>query len=228
MRPQFLVLAVFALSACAFGQNRGGTPLLTGAVGNAVFPAGTSANYPGVIRFTPNAVYPASGGPHLVFPGQAPKRYTGTGAGVVAVPLAYPIYVGGYSDAPQAQAPAPALQQPPATIVYPQQAPPVIVSQYGDSDEHRDAQDPDNPEPVSIDAPRQSDDQNAPDHYLIALKDHTVYSVIAYWVDGDTLHYFTSGNVHNQVSLSLVDRQLTTRLSKETGSEVKLPAEQQQ
>jgi hypothetical protein len=44
-------------------------------------------------------------------------------------------------------------------------------------------------------------------------------------VDGDTIHYFTTGNKHNQASLSLVDRDLTDRLNKETGYEVKLPPE---
>jgi hypothetical protein len=42
-------------------------------------------------------------------------------------------------------------------------------------------------------------------------------------VDGDTLHYFTSGNTHNQASVSLVDRDLTERLNKESGVEVRLP-----
>ena len=59
--------------------------------------------------------------------------------------------------------------------------------------------------------------------YLIAFKDHSVYSAVAYWVDGDTLHYFTSGNTHNQVSVSLVDRDLTERLNKDSGLEVKIP-----
>ncbi len=59
--------------------------------------------------------------------------------------------------------------------------------------------------------------------YLIAFKDHTIYSAVAYWVDGDTLHYFTSGSTHNQVSLSLVDRALTEKLNKDSGLEVKLP-----
>ena len=72
-------------------------------------------------------------------------------------------------------------------------------------------------EPLSITA----DDQAT--HYLIAFKDHTVYSAVAYWVDGDTLHYFTTGNTHNQVSLSLVDRPLTEKLNKDSGLEVKLP-----
>jgi hypothetical protein len=59
-------------------------------------------------------------------------------------------------------------------------------------------------------------------HYLIAFKDHTIYVALAYWVDGDTLHYFTSGNTHNQVSISLLDRPLTERLNKESGIDFKL------
>ena len=60
-------------------------------------------------------------------------------------------------------------------------------------------------------------------HYLIAMKDHTIYSAVAYWADGDTLHYFTSGNIHNQVSVSLIDRDLTERLNKEMGTDFRLP-----
>ncbi len=62
-----------------------------------------------------------------------------------------------------------------------------------------------------------------PAHYYIALKDHHVYLAVAYWVDGDTLHYFLPGNTHNQVSLSLVDRDLMERLNRESGVEVHLP-----
>jgi hypothetical protein len=63
-----------------------------------------------------------------------------------------------------------------------------------------------------------------PPRYLLAFLDHTVYSAVAYWVEGDTLHYFTSGNTHNQVSLSLVDRVLTERLNRESGVTLRLPA----
>ena len=62
-----------------------------------------------------------------------------------------------------------------------------------------------------------------PEHYLIAFKDHTIYAAVAYWVEGDTLHYFTAGNTHNQVSLSLVDTSLTERLNRESGVTVRLP-----
>ena len=46
---------------------------------------------------------------------------------------------------------------------------------------------------------------------------------MAYYTEGDTLHYFTSGNVHNQVSVSLVDRQLTEQLNRERNVDVRLP-----
>jgi hypothetical protein len=62
-----------------------------------------------------------------------------------------------------------------------------------------------------------------PAHYYIALKDHRVYLAVAYWVEGDTLHYFLAGNTHNQVSLSMVDRDLMKRLNRESGAEVRLP-----
>ena len=142
------------------------------------------------------------------------------------VPYAYPVYVGGGGyDNSYAQPPA-QQQQPNVTVVYPPQAPPVIVNQFSPGAEPRDIAAGDNPEPVSVYQPAdQADQQTATDHYLIALKDHTIYSAVAYWVDGDTLHYFTSGNVHNQASLSLVDRELTSRLNRESGAEVKLPAE---
>jgi endonuclease YncB( thermonuclease family) len=73
-------------------------------------------------------------------------------------------------------------------------------------------------------APPASDSSEQTPHYLIAFKDHTIYSAIAYWVDGDTLHYFTSGNTHNQASLSLIDRDLTERLNRESGVAMRLPA----
>lgn len=62
-----------------------------------------------------------------------------------------------------------------------------------------------------------------PTHYYVALKDHHVYLAVAYWVEGDTLHYFLPGNTHNQVSLSLVDRDLMDRLNRESGVVVQLP-----
>ncbi len=142
---------------------------------------------------------------------------------------------GGYYDnsyAPDQAAPPQLNQQPNATpnvtvIMPPQPVTPVIINvgpgggQYTTTTQRQ---------PAGYDAPtdRQIVDQSEPAeeplHYLIAFKDHTIYSAVAYWVDGDTLHYFTAGNTHNQVSLSLLDRTLTERLNKESGNDFKLPA----
>jgi hypothetical protein len=50
-------------------------------------------------------------------------------------------------------------------------------------------------------------------YYLIAYKDHNLYSALAYWVEGDTLHYVTTQNTHNQASLSLIDVDRTYKLN---------------
>jgi endonuclease YncB( thermonuclease family) len=80
-------------------------------------------------------------------------------------------------------------------------------------------------QPMQPDTPQtgQAAQEETADHYLFAFKDHSIYSAVAYWVDGDTLHYFTNGSTHNQASLSLLDRDLTMRLNKESGAELKLP-----
>ena len=65
--------------------------------------------------------------------------------------------------------------------------------------------------------------EDATPYYLLAFKDSSVYSAFAYWVEGDTLHYVTSDRIHNQVSLNLVDRELTDRLNRDRNMQVKLP-----
>lgn len=50
-------------------------------------------------------------------------------------------------------------------------------------------------------------------YYLIVYKDHSIHAALAYWVEGSTLHYVTTDNAHNQVSLDLVDIAASTRLN---------------
>ena len=205
------------------------TPVLTGGFGNVVYPGGTSATTPGLTRFNGNVVYPGGGGPKLLVPNANQPGRARRGSN--ALVYAYPVYVGGYGYGydPSAMEPAPApqQQQPNVTVVYPPQPAPVIINQFGSGDATQGAVHPRvyemPPEPQAEAAPETPEAT----HYLIAFKDHTIYSAIAYWVDGDTLHYFTGGNTHNQVSLSLVDRDLTMRLNKESGVDIKLPAPKQ-
>jgi hypothetical protein len=159
----------------------------------------------------------------------ASNRYGGTGQGRrhggSSGIYAYPAFIGGYgygytqpdqapSNATGNSAPAP---------------PPVVINQYfgtAPADREPQAQYSDAADSNShyYQAPA-NDEAAAPSdqYYLIAFKDHTVYSAVAYYTEGDTLHYFTSGNVHNQASLSLVDRQLTEQLNRDRNVTVRLP-----
>jgi len=149
-------------------------------------------------------------------------------AGVYSYPLFFGGYGSGYPGYGYAgDVPVDGSQQQPPniTVIYPPQPAPVIISPYAPGDGTQ----PVRPRMYDLPAPSQDDTATAPEapHFLIAFKDHTIYSASNYWVDGDTLHYFTSGNTHNQVSLSLVDRDLTLRLNKESGNDMKLPEPKQ-
>jgi hypothetical protein len=185
--------------------------------GNVVTPArpqGAAASSAGANRF--GTLIPGFG------------SYSGTGSsrrrGASGV-YAYPVYIGGYGYG-YGYAPAQPDQPVSDSGGGAQPAPPpVVINQYFGQPPAGDApppesgasnyhyyQAPANDNPVPSDA----------SYYLIAFKDHTVYSAVAYYTEGDTLHYFTSGNVHNQVSLSLVDRQLTEQLNRQRNVEVRL------
>jgi hypothetical protein len=225
----FCIALLLAGGLLAQTRTTGGTaPFVTGGFGNILYPAGTPATNPGIVRYTPNIVFPGGGGPRLVVPGSKTYPAVRNNFGTPLV-YGYPVYVGGYggydpSAYGAAQAPA-QQQQPNVTVIYPPQPAPVIINQFGPQDAPERATPQMNvyqPEPAAPAAVESAPADTAP-HYLIAFKDHTIYSAVAYWVDGDTLHYFTSGNTHNQASVALVDRALTERLNKESGNEIKLP-----
>jgi hypothetical protein len=124
----------------------------------------------------------------------------------------YPLYVGG------AYVPAYAPDYSSQSQLYSQQqysTPPVVINQYFAP--------PVPPEPVTTfyqpasERPQADDDappaQNK--YYLLAFKDHSIYSALAYWVEDKTLHYVTTLNTHNQASLDLVDLDLTKQLNQD-------------
>lgn len=140
---------------------------------------------------------------------------------VVVVPYAYPVYMGGYGyDTGSAPAPDPA-PTPDAVInqnFVPEHATPVI-QEYGDNTSADGIRVYDAPGRAPVDSSADDD----VDYYLIAFKDHSIYSAFAYWVEGETLHYVTAQRVHNQASLSLVDRELTAKLNRNHKIQVTLP-----
>lgn len=60
---------------------------------------------------------------------------------------------------------------------------------------------------------------------LIAMKDHTIYPALAYWVQGDTLNYVMVGGAVNHASISAVDRELSMKLNSERQVDFRLPPE---
>jgi hypothetical protein len=158
-------------------------------------------------------------------PGGTPSR--GVRRSPAAI-YAYPVYVPGYYDAPASQdMVAPQVQpadQPNVTVVYPQQeaARPIIIQMGADEYGQPTARRSPSPRTYVAPEPAAPEEPDTP-HYLIAFKDHSIYSTIAYWFDGDTLHYFTRGDTHNQAPVGLIDRTLTERLNRELGIDFKMP-----
>src|SRR5437016_8525205 len=155
------------------------------------------------------------------------------GDATVVVRYPYPIYMGAYGD-PSAQ------PQPNVTILmppYPDQAvPPVTINQYFVPEMARPtsreyAPGAQETVPAGQSGLRNDDADATPDRasedqvlFFIALKDSTIYTaVVAYYVEDGTLHYINYGGKHNQVSLDLVDRDLTAKLNRARQVEFRLP-----
>lgn len=156
-----------------------------------------------------------------------------SGGTTYARPYAYSFYVPNYFDsyygsdynAPYAPAYpydssafAPPLAPPPPQVAAPPAAP-VIINQYfgvpppGPYEEA--------PSQTSQSSGSLSNDPQAAaagdNYYLIAYKNHSVYTALAYWVEDKTLNYVTAGNTHNQASLDLIDLDLTKTLNQARG-----------
>ena len=128
--------------------------------------------------------------------------FLGGFGGIVAVPVFVP--VGGYGYGPQ---------QPIVIVI--QQAPP----QPQASGEQVSTQSPALYQPSVIYSYEAPQAPAAPDATkpltLLVFKDHSIYAVTDYWVEGDQLHYVTSYGAHNSVELDKLDVEFTTRLNAE-------------
>ena len=219
---RLLLIALF-LSSVSFAQ-RPGTAGRTarGNFGGSTY--GSSSGFG-------NVLFPGTGHPPGVNPN--PRRLGGPAGSRVdnnRFPglIGYPVYVGGYyggyntgygdyfNGFPQAP------QEPNVTVVNAppaQPAQPIVINQYFNSLPPQASQPSDDQalriyqhqtEPAQAAAASAASE---PRTYLIAYKDHSVYSAIAYWVEGHTLHYVTGQNTHNQSDLSLIDMEFTKKLN---------------
>ncbi len=72
-------------------------------------------------------------------------------------------------------------------------------------------------------AARRAATGDQPTIYLIALRDHTIVQALGYWMEGSTLHYVSAEHTLNQLSIDLVDRDLSQRLNDERSLDFHLP-----
>lgn len=203
--PSFALL--FPLAGIGAAQYRGSSPLRPpqiGALGRPV-PSTPRSYYPGYSNFSRRGFYRG-------------------GYGIAA----YPVFIGGlgggyysgYGDYPLGPDPSYAGQgyntpAPPAPA-----APAVVINQYFGDPSGGPRTDPSGDSGVQVysqqkqptAAPAPSAE---PRTYLIAMKDHSVFSALAYWVEDHTLHYVTPQNTHNQADLSLVDIDFTKKLNQD-------------
>lgn len=192
-----------------------------------------------------SVLYPGTGGPPRHGGGSGSILFPGTGGppgthrpgsprwSVLPPPAAhpqhnrtilvpYPVFYGGYyygydPSAPAFSQPAPGYDSGPGYA--PPPSPLVILNQN-----YR----PEVVNPVIRDytntpLPQAAAHDDQPTIYLIAMKDHTIFATVAYWVQGDMLNYVTAEGSHNRASLDLVDRELSKQLNDERHVEFKLP-----
>lgn len=216
MKSLFAVGLVAIFSAGALAQHRGGAPTLLGpsypGVGGALpivnpfsgsmpFPQRLGATIGGFPSYTGRSGYGRRGSHR--------RGYIGY-AGYGGYPMLYPVFgpLGEAYDQPPEQPAAPpvAIDQNFGPQAQPAEERPAIQSYSAPS--------PPRPEPP--------EDQPL---FFIGLTDNSVYTAVAYWVEGGTLNYITPQGRHNQVSLPLIERETTARLNRGSKFQLHLPGE---
>jgi|HubBroStandDraft_6_1064221.scaffolds.fasta_scaffold56831_2 hypothetical protein len=196
-----------------------------------------------------NVVYPGTGHAPVNPPGgiNGPHYFTG-GGGAPAVQhpqhrrssvVLVPVYYGGYSGYDQGYAGDPGQSQaadpngaPPSVVInqgyVPPQGNPVVREYPADAPPEQPSgmrlyENPSHPYGDGVARTRSADDEQ-PTLYLIAFKDHSIVQALGYWMEGGALHYVSVEHTLNQVSMDLLDRDLSQRLNDERGVQFKLPA----
>jgi hypothetical protein len=99
----------------------------------------------------------------------------------------------------------------------------IIVSNQGPPPEPA-VQPPPAPAVWNAARPAQAQSQKYEDQlFLVAMRDGTIHAVVAYWVDGMTVHYVTMDHEQKQTPLASVDRTLSERLNRERNVTFRLP-----
>jgi len=172
-----------------------------------------------------------------VAPASTLRPYRGRGGVVVAYPyyLGYPGYFGDpYPPAPYDadNYPNPGANNVDPSVV-PPSPPPIVINQYFSAGPLPPSPQgwaiqqvpPQQPQDGAVAPPPGGQPGDSLSPFAIVLKDHTIYSVVVYWVEGTTLNCLTSDNVRKRIPLAEVDRSATRELNDKQNLEVRLPPE---
>jgi hypothetical protein len=237
MRRLMPAVLFLSLTGVSFGQGHQGGSWSLGGFGNVVYPG---------MGHAPTATPPVGQfrgqqyGRGFVNPGHASHPQHGAS---VIVP--YPVYYGGYygydpsaagyaNGAGYGDDGSQSGQGLPSVVVnqnfVPPQANPQVRDYTGDQQPQQQEQSgmklyqspPSHPYADAATAQRSSS-SDQPTIYLVALRDHTIVQALGYWMEGSTLHYVSAEHTLNQLSVDLVDRDLSQRLNDERGLDFRLP-----
>jgi len=222
---RYFVLSVLFLSCLGtlFAQGHQGPYYSLGGYGNVVFP-GTGHAPPGGFTGSSYMARTGAGGAGAV---GHPQHRRST---VVLYPVLYgtgaydPSYAGDQSQAAGDPNATPSVVVNQSFV--PQQGNPVVREYDSDAPPDQPSgmrlyQNPSHPYDDSQASARRNDDE--PTLYLIAFKDHSIIQALGYWMEGGALHYVNVEHTLNQVSMDLIDRDLSQRLNDERGVQFKLP-----
>ncbi len=240
MRCVIPAVLFLSLTGAVFGQSPQVWSL--GGFGNVVYPG--TGHAPGATPPVGQFVASSHGGGYsrgFSNPGRASHpQHSGT----VIVP--YPVYYGGYYGTGYGYDPSAAGYAPgnsddgsqgygpgvPSVVINQSFVPPQANPQVRDYTGDQAPQDQSSglrlyqapPSHPYADAQAQrSANSGQPTIYLIAFRDHTIVQALGYWMEGSTLHYVSAEQTLNQVSIDLVDRDLSQRLNDERGIDFRLP-----
>jgi len=220
------LVAVFSACALAQHQQRGaGAPPLLGpsypGVGGALPIVGGAVTvvnpFSGSVPFGQRLAGTISGFPPYTGAASGSGRRRRQGyVGFGGYPMFYPTFgpLGTSYDQPAYDQPA----GPPDQTANP----PVVINQnFGPASQSGEER-PTIQSYSAPSAPRPEPSEDQP-LFFIGLTDDSVYTAVAYWVEGGTLNYITPQGRHNQVSLSLIDRETTARLNRGSKFQLHLP-----
>lgn len=238
-------LALWMMTAAALplaAQQRGmyggvSTGKIVGSFDSTGFAAGLGATVSSLPQT--NRVIPLRRPGIYASPGRGPRGgYGGGGHGrAVVVPYGIPYgFVGsgygvgypGYDAAVPAQGMAEPVAQSPAVIINQYYSPEVVrpqIKEYTDLPEPVKPKDEEPKQQATV-YPRGTQEEVSPERVvsatrptltLLAFRDSTVVAVIAYWVEGQDLHYVTKSYAKKVVPLETLDKGVSLQLNSERG-----------